>query len=112
MGYAPSVKNKMKTRSRMRLEYLEKKLKKDRTVKKSISKKILIGILALWLSLAMGAINLDSKEISILHDNVWIRCLVVFIFSMLILDIEEETSSARIIASVILVIFYYVVGEI
>jgi hypothetical protein len=89
-----------------------KKVKEDKSEKVSIYKKIGIGMLALWISLAMSAINLQNNEINFLHKYVLARCIVIFIFSMILLDLSKEELKVRILASLAIVAFYYLIAEI
>jgi hypothetical protein len=80
-------------------------------IKKNLLKQFLIAMLVVWLSLAMGNINLDEREINFFHNNRLARIFIVFVFAMLVLDIEKERILVRILMSIGIVVFYYFVAE-
>ena len=76
---------------------------------------ILLAILALWISLAMGSIDLNKKEVNILHRYPIARILVVFLFIFVFLnsvsDVENFDREDKILASFMIVLIYVYVVE-
>lgn len=76
-------------------------------------KKILLGIVIIWLSVAINYIPFNDGEARFLQHSAFARCLVVFLFAFLTVDLDSKYHIIkRSIYTSIITALYYLTVEI